>query len=187
MTVFAIDPADSGALQLNPNVVDTAVMHLPGESTRRLNPPVRRPWAGTGMQDTGEQPLFPTGAELAVWGDQWGAHAVAPFQDPPDGSPPPLPPIPAPPKPSWNGPAGHYPPIEPPPSGGEPPKPGPKPPVVPGRAEAPTERMTLDVRPKHFHPRHRRPLPLPALLTACFGAGGMGGVSVLATAWVVAQ
>jgi hypothetical protein len=84
---------------------------------------------------------------------------------------------------------GFLPPVGPQPRPGPPPTPPPGPPVPPPVSDDPpvTERLTLDVRPKHFHARHRRPLPLPALLTACFGAGGMGGVSVLAVAVAVAQ
>lgn len=124
----------------------------PGEITTgvpyRRRVVARRPQSGSHRVETGELPVWPTGAEVTVA-----------FQPPLPGDPPPRPPMPH-------------------------PVPPPGPPVS---VDPPTVRLTLDVRPKHFHPRHRRPLPLPALLTACFGAGGMGGVSVLAVAVAVAQ
>lgn len=160
----------------------------PGGTTRSVpyqrRPVLRRSWSKTGSRPTGEQPLFPTGAELAVWGDQWGAHAVAPFQEPPVGTPPTIPPQPPAPRPSWAAPAGHYPPIEPPPSGGEPPKPGPKPPVMlafRGKQYPVTEKPLLR------RGQRRRDLPTWVLLVCCFASGLAGCITGLAIAWQVAQ
>lgn len=192
MTVFAIDPNDSGAIQLHPDIVDTARMDI-GEGTRRLHPPVlRRPFANTGSHNTGEQPLFPIGAELAVWGKQWGAHAVTPFQEPGQPRPPqPLPPPPAPGKV-----VDHLPPPgNPQPGGGEPPPPSPPPPawnepaaehpVVTREADDANEVVKkLFRRGTHRHPR--RPVDwkdMAGTLTLA-AAGGYVGASA-AQMWQV--
>lgn len=172
MTTFAADPAETRVMFWRTD--ETAVI---GEGTRQLSPPaLRRPFAGTGHHNTGEQPLWPTGAELAVG-----------FQEPPVGTPPPLPPTPAPPNPSWNGPAGHYPPIP-----GSPPGPPPTPepsPVPPPVAEPVTELLTIDVRPKNYHPRHRecRCLPVTTIVVAGVCTGALTNGALLAVAWVMAQ
>lgn len=124
----------------------------PGEGTRRIRPPaLRRPDVSGQPHPTGEVPVWPTGAELAV---------TARFEPPPQGPPPPIPPIPAPPRP----PGVHHP------------------------VEPPTERLILEVRPKHYHPRHRecRCLPVTTVVVTGVCTGAITNGVLLAIAWAVA-
>ncbi len=83
MTIFA---ERAGRVRLDETLVETHRLEV-GERTRRLRPSApRRPWSGGVAHPTGEQPIWPTGAEAATGF----------FMPPNPGSPPPMPPQPPP-------------------------------------------------------------------------------------------
>lgn len=60
---------------------------------------------------------------------------------------------------------------------------------LPPVADPPTERLTLDKRPKSFHPRHRqcRCLPITTVVVTGVCTGAITNGVLLAIAWAVTQ
>lgn len=166
MTIFAIDPNDSGAIQLDPTVVDTARFEV-GETTRAM-----RPFVATAP--ISPLPRYQTDGCPAAGAPTWVflPDQAGPFRPGSPGTPPPEPfpvpppdPSPAPPKPSWDAPPAEL-------------------PVLRSAApDGPVEQL----RPGRYVGRRRRDLPLPALLLSCYGVSLTGGVTVLGIAWAVTR
>lgn len=131
----------------------------PGEGTRRIRPPaLRRPDVSGQPHPTGEVPVWPTGAELAV---------TARFEPPPQGPPPPLPPIPDP-SPSWAGPSGAYRLVEPPTE----------------RLILEPRPRRYHRRARH---QECRCMPVATVVAVSVGTGAITHGVLLAVAWAVAQ
>lgn len=162
MTIFAIDPNDSGAIQLDPTVVDTARFEV-GETTRAM-----RPFVATAP--ISPLPRYQTDGCPAAGAPTWVflPDQAGPFRPGSPGTPPPEPfpvpapdPSPAPPKPSWDAPA----------------------------AELPVLRKAGSVRPRRHTARHRAPVPMRAYVLVGLGTGMSGAALVVvpSLAWVVTR
>ena len=167
-----VDPAETRVIFHN--TIDTAVI---GNATRDLTEHarrlpttrvLRRAAAQPGpvgseerrVQDTGEVPAWPIGAELAV-------TERLELQEPPTGTPPPVPP-PPPPSPSWAAGAGEY-------------------PTVPGYRIVVAE--STQVRPRGYRPEHLRQMPFWAGLVLHLGADVVGSAlgSAAVLLWAVTR